>query len=350
MNKRLILAATAGLTTVAVLTGCAAPATVAPSETVGTSLVVYAPMEGPRAKWLTEHAKSELGLDVKFVVGGGADLAARLTAEKNNAQADAVIGLGEAQLNQLGADKALVGYEPKWASEIPENLRSVSKEFTLYTQTPIVIAYNAAVMTDAAAPASWEDLAKPEYKGKFVFPALAGQTGRAAIVGLLWPYVDKSSGTVSDKGWAVLKSVLTNAKPMAAGQNVDWNWVKSGEVPILVNWLGGVETGAKDNGLSLKVVAPTAGTPFVSTGVALAAGSKNAGTAKKFLDWFGEAATQVAFVKATNNDTPLNPKALEELPEVKASVTKVEKQAIDWTVVTPHLTEWMQKVQLDIVG
>lgn len=356
MNKKAVLAASLAAVTLATLTACsgggstAVPSSSSASGASSSSLVVYAPMEGPRAEWLTTEAKDQLGLDVKFVVGGGGDLASRLIAEKNNPQADVAVGLGESLMNGLAAEKVLLEFSPSWASDIPKDLRSSSKDFTLYTQTPIVIAYNTAVMAAADAPKTWEDLAAPEYKDKFVFPALTGQTGQAAVVGLLWPYVDKKSGEVSDKGWDVLKSVLTNAKPMAAGQNVDWNWVKSGEVPILVNWLGGVETGAKDNGLELKVVAPKDGTPFVSTGVALVKGSKNTDAAKKFLDWFGSAETQVAFVKATNNDTPLNPGALDKLPDAKASVEQVKKQQIDWTIVTPHLTDWMEKIQLGIVG
>lgn len=314
-------------------------------------LVVYAPMEGPRAEWITEHAKKELDLDVTVVVGNGGDLASRLVAEKNNMQADVIVGLGEAQINTLAGEGILASYQPSWAPEIPENLRASSDKFTLYTQTPIVIAYNQASMPDAEAPTSWEDLADPVYKDKFVFPALTGQTGQAAIVGMLWPYIDEKSGSVSDEGWDMLKRVLDNAKPMAEGQAMDWAEVASGEMPIVVSWLGGIETAAKDNGItSMRVVSPAAGTPFVSTGVALTANDKHSSSGEKFLDWFGSASTQVAFVEATNNDTPLNPEALKELPASKASVEQVDKQPIDWTVVTPHLTEWMQKVQLEIVG
>lgn len=351
--KKNLIAAGAAAALVLTITGCSSSGpndSGSPSEDDGPkSLTVYAPMEGPRAEYLTEQAKSELGIDVTFVVGGGGDLASRLIAEKNNPQADVVLGLGEAQMNSLAAEGVLEAYEPSWADEVPEKLRSTNEDFTLYTQTPIVIAYNADVLADSDAPRTWEDLADPEYKGKFVFPPLTGQTGQAAVVGLLWPYVD-DSGEVSDKGWDVLASVLGNAKPMAAGQNVDWNWVKSGEVPILVNWLGGVETGAKDNGLTLTVVDTKDGTPFVSTGVALGAGTANAEAAQEFLDWFGSTETQVEFVKATNNDTPLNEKALADLPEAKASIEQVSKQDIDWTVVTPHLTEWMQRIELDLAG
>ena len=77
-------------------------------------------------------------------------------------------------------------------------------------------------------------------------------------------------------------------------------------------------------------------------------GTKQRDEVHKFLDWFGSAEFQVAYVKATNNDTPLNADALKELPEAAAAVNAVKKQDIDWAVVTPHLTEWLQKIQLEI--
>lgn len=346
--KKYLSAASAAVLVGVALTGCAA--STGSSNSSNGELIIYAPMEELRADWITEQAKSELDLDVQVIFGGGADLTSRLIAEKNNPQADVIVGLGEAQLNSLSEEKILSSYAPDWAEEIPEEYRSTNTDFTLYTQVPIVIAYNTAAMDAADAPKTWEDLAKPEYKDKFAFPGLTTQTGQAAVAGVLWPYVDASTGEVSDEGWDVLTNILKNGRQLAAGQSIDWNWVKSGEMPILVNWLGGVETGAADNDLSVQVVNPPDGTPYVSTGVALTPRAAENSDAKEFLDWFGSADTQIEFVKATKNDPPLNPKALDGLPEQKASVDQVTKQQIDWAVVTPNLPDWMQKIQLEIVG
>lgn len=289
-------------------------------------------------------------MDVSFVSGGGGELTERLLAEKNNAQADVVLGLGEAQLNQIAAADVLADYSPAWKNLVPDEFDSGTESFTLFSQTPIVMAYNAAVLDVGQAPQKWEDLAEPRFAKKFVFPSVTSQTGQAAVAGILWPYTDRATGEVSVKGWEMLTRILKNAVPVASGQKFDWNWVVSGQQPVVVNWLGGIETGAKDNGLDLRVVDATGGSPFVSTGVGLVAGSDREDAAKRFIDWFGSAEVQADFVKTTGSDTPVNPQALAQLPDAAAALAEIGKQDIDWGVVAPQMSSWLERIQLDILG
>lgn len=338
-----------------ILAGCASPGTATQSASASASgdpngpITIYAPMSDTRAAFVKAQAQSDLGMEVNIVTGAAGDLSSRITAEKANPQADAVVGLGESILNQLSAAGDLQPYTPAWSDLIPTEFRSTDTNFTLSTQTPIVISYNTAVMNASDAPTSWEDLAKPEYKDKFVFPSITGQTGQAAAVGILWRYTDATTGDVSQDGWDVLSAVLKNAKQLASGQSFDWSEVKNGDLPIVVNWLGGIQTGEKDNGLTLQVIDTTDGTPFVSTGIAEVSGATNTAATQRFIDWFGSADFQVKYVNATNNDTPLNTDALTQLPSAEAAISQVQKQDIDWSVVTPHLTDWLQKIQLDIL-
>ncbi|MEV0705200.1 extracellular solute-binding protein [Saccharopolyspora sp. NPDC050389] len=333
---------------VAALTGCAPGG--GTSSVSGGPLVVYTPQgDGERGAYITEHAKSELGMDVKLVTGGGGALQTRLVSEKNNPQADVVLGLGEAQLHQVAAEGVLEPYAPAWANQIPANFRGNTHEFSLLTQTPIVLAYNTAQMGAAEAPMSWEDLAKPQYKNKFVLPGLTGQTGQAVVVGLLWRYADHKTGEVSPQGWDLVSKVLSNALPLPEGKKFDWGMVSSGQTPIVVNWLGGVQTGAADNKLTMQVVNTPGGTPFVSTGIGTVKDTKRQVDAQKFIGWFGSASFQVGFVKTTNNDTPLNSDAVRQLPEA-AALAQVGKQDIDWSVVARKLPAWLEKIQLELQG
>ncbi|SDH61818.1 iron(III) transport system substrate-binding protein [Leifsonia sp. 98AMF] len=357
MSSRLrTIAAVIGITAVlaVALTGCSSgPATGAssadatPTSVRGQTIVVYSPQgSDARGEYMVKRAKDDLGITVTFVSGGGGDLTNRLLAEKNNTQADVVLGLGEAQLTQVANAGILQPYTPSWTDDVPKNLRGSDKDFTLATQTPIVIAYNTAKMSAADAPKSWEDLAKPEYKNKFVFPSITGQTGQAAAVGILWRYTDHATGTVSQKGWDVLSKIEANSFAVSAGQKFDWNWVTSGAQPIVVSWLGGIQTGASDNKLELATVNTKGGSPYVQTGAGLVKGSSHAAAAKAFIDWFGSTNFQVDFVNATNNDTPVNSAAVKELGDKAAALHSIDKQDIDWSVVTKHLSDWLQKIQL----
>jgi iron(III) transport system substrate-binding protein len=326
-----------------------AQTTDASSDKSADSLVVYSPQgDGPRGDYIKSHAKEELGLDITFVSGGGAELTSRLLSEKNNSQADVVLGFGDAQINQIQEAGILMPYKPEWATLIPDAFTPAG-DYTLFSQTPIVISYNSDVMSAAEAPKTWEDLAKPKYKHKFSFPGVTGQTGQAAIAGILWREAEHATGEVKDQGWETLKSVLTNAKPAAAGEKFDWKNVASGEVPIVVSWVGGIQTAAADNQLPMEIVRPKEGTPFVTTAIGLVKGTGKEQAAQQFIDWFGSADFQTGFVKATNNDTPLNTDALKQLPEAEKALSTITKQDIDWKVVTKQLSSWLERIQLEIL-
>lgn len=349
MVKRSVLAVgAAAFVGVLALAGCSSGGG---GDSSADALLVYSPQgEGPRGEYIATHAKDDLGLDVSFVSGGGGELTERLLAERNNAQADVVLGLGEAQLNQVESAGVLAGYSPAWKDLVPDAFDSGTDAFTLFSQTPIVMAYNPAVLDEEQAPRAWAELAEERFANKFVFPSVTSQTGQAAVAGILWPYTDRESGEVSDEGWTLLTEILDNAVPVPSGQKFGWGQVVSGEQPIVVNWLGGIETGAQDNGLDLRVIDAEGGSPFVSTGIGLVAGSDRDAAAKRFIDWFGSAEVQADFVKETGSDTPVNPQALAQLPDAEAALAEIGKQDIDWGVVAPLMSSWLERIQLDILG
>lgn len=347
-----------GVFAVAALTlaGCtgtsdsAAPSVAPEGKPSDGTLVVYSPQgEGARGDYIAQHAQEELGIKVEFVTGGGGELAVRILAEKNNSQADVVLGLAEAQIAPLDEEGLFQSYTPKWADTVPEEFQRADAGYALFSQTPIVMAYNPDYLDAAKAPKSWEDLAKPAFKNAFVFPAATSQTGQAAIAGILWRFADPETGEVSDEGWDVLTKIMQNAKPLGQGEAFDWNWVQSGELPVIVNWLGGIQTGAADFSLPLEVIEAKGGSPFVNTGVGIVAGSR-LNDAERFVDWFGSAEFQVGFVEATNNDTPLNMDAVAELPDAEAALANIVPQEVDWSVASTKLPEWLERVQLEILG
>lgn len=317
----------------------------------GSTIVVYSPQGADtRGPFISDQAQKALGITVRFVSGAGGDLTTRLLAEKNNTQADVVLGLGEAQMNQVSSAGILQPYTPAWADTVPAALRGSNKDFTLATQTPIVMAYNEDRMSASDAPTSLVDLAKQEYKDKFTFPALTSQTGQAAAVGILWRFANHTTGAVSEEGWNTLSAIMANSVEVSAGQKFDYGTVKSGAQPLVVTYLGGLQTAEQDNGLTMKIVDPEGGSPYVQTGVGLVKTTKNAAAAQAFIDFFGSAAFQVPFVKATNNDTPVNVDAVKELGTQSEVLTSIAKQDIDWGVVTTQLTAWLQKIELGGIG
>jgi len=351
--RRRVTMALAGSAIAAVtLSACAGSPN--PAETASgtaTEITIYSPQgDGDRGAFIAEQAKEELGLEIKFASGGGGDLTERLIGEKNNPQADIVLGLGEPLLYQLDAEGLFAPSTPSWGADIPSQFKLDTDSFTLFSQTPIVMAYNADAISEGEAPASWTDLADEKWKGKFVFPNVGSQTGQAAVVGILWRYADEETGEISDEGWETLTAILNNAVSVPDGQAFDWTLVADGSQPIVINWLGGIQTGAADNDLNLQPIDAEGGSPFVSTGTGIVSGTDAGETAAEFIDWFGSADFQAAFVEATGNDTPILPAALEQLPDASAALEDIAKQDIDWSVASTQLTDWLERIQLEILG
>lgn len=336
------------------LAACSASGTDEGSDTApeggSDELVIYSPQgEGPRGEYIEAAAEEELGIDVTFVSGGGGELTTRLLSEQNNAQADVVLGLGESQMYQLDNAGLFADYTPAWADLVPDEFQLDTDAFSLFSQTPIVMAYNAAALGDTEAPSAWEDLADPSMAGKFVLPPAQSQTGQAFVVGVLWRYADPETGDVSDEGWEVLQAIYDNAVQLGDGETFDFARTVAGEVPVVINWLGGVQTAASDNGIEMTVVDAEGGSPFVSTGIGIVEGSDSEETAQEFVDWFGSADFQIGFVEETNNDTPVNEDAVAGLPDAAAALEGITKQDIDWGVASTKSTEWLERLQLEIL-
>lgn len=343
------------LTAAFALTGCGGPG----EENTGggaaagensEALVVYSPQgDQERGEWIMEKAKKDIGVDIQFLCAGGGELADRLVAEKNSPQADVVLGLGQTLMYQLKDEGVLEAYDPTWREGLPAVYQDKDGYFNSFWQTPIVLAYNTEYVSEADAPKGWEDLSDEKYAGKFGIGPTSSQTTRMYLVGLLWPYVDRETGEVSDEGWEFLTEVYANAGSMPSTDADIWKAMKDGTLPILPWWYGGVVSNAEANDIDVAYVVPEEGTPVVAEGIGLVKGSQKAEDAKKFIDWWGSAETMAAYAEEFDQ-APAHPDAIELCPEeIKESATMFTAQEIDWELASAHLDEWLEKIELEIM-
>lgn len=319
-------------------------------ENTENSLVVYSPQgDEKRGTWIIEKAKAEIGLDIQFLCAGGGELSDRLIAEKNNPQADVIMGMAQNAMYKLKDEDILEQYEPAWVEGLPEVYRGKDGYFNSFWQTPIVLAYNPDYIPAEDAPTSWADLADPRYEGKFGFAATTSQTTRTYLIGLLWDYVDSSTGEVSDEGWNFLKTVYQNAGTMPSNEPDIWKAFKDGTLPIVPWWYGGVVSNCKTNEIPVEFVIPKEGTPVVAEAVGLVKGSSKADDAKKFIDWWGSAETMSAYA-AEFGQAPAHPDAIALCPEdISADASKFTAQEIDWEIASEQLDSWLEKIELEIM-
>lgn len=313
-------------------------------------VVVYSPQgDEKRGTWIMKKAKEETGLDVQFLCAGGGELSDRLVAEKNNPQADVVMGLAQNAMYKLKEEGILAAYEAGWSAELPEVYREKENYFNSFWQTPIVIAYNTDFISEDEAPKSWEDLIKSEYKGKYGIGNTGSQTTRTYLIGLLWNYYDEAAGEISQEGWDFLSQIYENAGTMPSNDPDIWKAFKDGEMPILLWWYGGVVSNCKENNIPVAYVKPENGTPVVAEAIGLVSGAQNKEAAEKFIDWFGSAEVMSDYAKEFGQ-APALPAAIELCPEdVKESATMFTAQNIDWEVASNNLDTWLEKIELEIM-
>lgn len=309
------------------------------------SIVVYSPQGGERGAWIAEQAKAA-GHDVKILNAGGGELFDRLIAEKNNPQADVVLGLVDTSMALLKKEGLFQANTPAWAEGLPAQYKDADGMVYKFWQTPIVLAYNADRLPADEAPKSWLDLTKDSYKGKYVIGNIAWQTTRVYLAGMLARFLD-ANGEVNDKGWDFMRSLYANGI-VVSDPDAKTQAFKSGEAVVDLNWFGGALKQGADLGYAVTLIDTDGGTPFISEGIALVKGTKKADQAKAFINWWGSADVMAAYA-AKFGQTPVHPAALAKSPEaVQKNAKLVTPQAIDWNAIAPKLDRWLQKIELEI--
>lgn len=314
-----------------------------------TKIVLYSPHCGDdRGKFIKERAKSEAGLDVECMSGGGGAIADRLNNEKIDPQADVVMALNQVFMYQLKDNKVISRYIPKWEKEIPSVYKDPEGYFYGIGRTPILVAFNKAIISENESPKSWTDLVNDKYKGKYSLAPIENQTTRVYLASLLWRYYDSAKDEVSNEGWDFMKKLYANSYAYA---NVSYDDVKSGTTPILIDWYGNIKNQTANYDINIGYVDDPSGSPIVAESIALINNGRNQENGKKFIEWFGSAEVQAAYTKAffKLGFIPINTKAAEKSgPDIKSEATRFNEQDIDYATMSKHLNAWLKKIELEV--
>lgn len=311
------------------------------------TLLIYSNSAGEgRGDWLTERAAKE-GFKVEIVEIGGADLANRLLAEKNNPQADLVYGLNALEYEKLKKEDLLVKYEPTWATDVDMTLGDAEGYYYPIVVQPLVLVYNNE-LTDV--PSDWPDLIDPKYKDKYNLFGLGGGTAKTILSSILTRYSAPNGELgISDQGWELVKQYIQNGHMQQEGEDYIGN-VIDGSVPMSQLWGSGVVQNANERNYQFGIMSPEIGVPYVTEQVALINGSQKFDLALAFADWFGASDLQAEWSQKFGT-IPASPKALESAPqEVKDFIAKVPTpQKMDYKLIAENIDQWIEKVELEFV-
>lgn len=215
------------------------------------------------------------------------------------------------------------------------------------TMQAIGIAYNPK--TVKTPPTSWDDLWKPEYKGRVGITSLASTLGLAFLLD-----VNRlAGGNENDMapGFAKLKTLLPNLAAVSANFGAHGALFQQGEIDIGVQNFNFAEQ-LKAKGVPIEFVRPSTGTPAWKTSMHVVQGAVQPNLATMFIDSQITTAVQAAMERSpwdvipTNKNVPFEGLVASVIASDAAALDKLV--FFDWAAVNKHRAAWTQQFNRDI--
>lgn len=136
----------------------------------GGKVVVYGSLENETMDLIAAALKKRHGLDVEYWRAASNKVTDRIATESRAGKPAVDVVITTDVTLQLIAADFLGKYESPSARAFPKEVINPVLGSPSYRNSVIGLVYNTSVMKPAEAPKSLEDLVKPQYKGKVVFP------------------------------------------------------------------------------------------------------------------------------------------------------------------------------------
>jgi iron(III) transport system substrate-binding protein len=239
-------------------------------------LVLYTSQpERDASQTVAAYKKAYPGVDVEVFRSGTTEVLGKLAAEfaAGAPKADVLLIADAASMEILKKDGRLLAYPEANVAGLEAGTYDAGKSYF----GSKLITTGIAVNTSAKArPASFADLAKPEFKGQLSMPSPL-YSGAAAIM----------LGTMTsrpDLGWAFFEKLKAGNAVAVRGNGAVLTAVANGEKAygILVDFMA---FNAKAKGSPIDFIFPAEGNPAVTEPVAIMKTTQNAAASKAFVDF-----------------------------------------------------------------
>lgn len=269
-------------------------------------LKVYAIIHDEEAKALCELFTEKTGIKATYLRATTGELVNRVINEKDNPQADILLGGATSYHKQADAAGALEKYNSPVSKNYPNFAKSEDGAYTGFCLLTLGVGVSKKRFDEkfasrgVAIPSSWEDLLNPEFAGEIVMTnPLASSTAYLFVEGQLqrlgeeagWDYLErlsKSVGQFPDSGSAPPKLIGT------------------GEYALGVAYIHALAK-YKSLGFDIDLVVPSGSVGDVDC-VSILKNTKNMAAAKKFVDFILTAEAQ-ELMSSLDFTIPCNPDA-----------------------------------------
>ena len=200
----------------------------------GGKAVVYGSIENDTMDLISAAFKKKTGLEVEYWRDAANKVTDRVTAESRAGKpmADVVLTT-TSTMRLIQRDGLLAKYESPSAKAFPKTVIDPNLG-PAYRSTVIGVVYHAGIIKPPEAPKSLEDLVKPQYKGKVVFPDPSQHTTTAQWLASLHKIMGKEKAEKFIHDLAASKPLLVSSLTPAGER------ITTGETPIGVAFLKNV--------------------------------------------------------------------------------------------------------------
>jgi putative spermidine/putrescine transport system substrate-binding protein len=196
------------------------------------------------------------------------------------------------------------------------------------------------------APTSWADLWKPEYRGKIALPDITASGGYETLV--MAAIAHGGSETNIEPGFEALKKLRPSVRKFYKSNPEATQLMERGEVAVCA-WFDGRTWGLADNGIKAKWIAPKEGASAAMVSYHIPNNTRDAALCKRFIDFAISREAQEGFCNSmqygpVNRTAVLTGLAKERVPPLS------ELKTMDWFAIVPHLGDWLERWNREVVG
>ena len=297
---------------------------------------------------LAPYFAKRTGASVSLAVMLATEQIAKLTAAKGGTPPFDVAILDEGPALDAIDAGLIAKYDPAKSPAFAELLPQFQGAYgPAVTMQAIGIAYNPK--TVKTPPTTWDDLWKPEYKGRVGITSLASTLGLAFLLD-----VNRLAGGNESNmapGFAKLRTLLPNLAAVSANFGAHGALFQQGEIDIGVQNFNFAEE-LKAKGVPIEFVRVSTGTPAWKTSMHVVQGAVKADLAYAWVDGQITASVQEAMERSPWNVIPTNSKVA--FDGLVASVIAKDPAALkdlvffDWATINKSRAAWTQQFNREI--